>query len=720
LTGIFLWLQIKCDKMKFDYKLNNVLGSVYNSGSICFTPDGNGLLSPVGNKIVQYDLRNNRSFAFGFEATHNFDQLSVSPNGSLLLATSEKNHLYMCSLVSGVNLHCKTFDKCNRLTAIQFSPDGRFYALAADSTLLVYVTPGQRGADGLREISPFKIHRVFNVCNDDITSIAWSPNSRLIAIGSRDMTIKIVSPYRSFKCLVSLAGHTHVIENLFFAGQNAQSLDLYSVSSNGQMMHWQTETGEDGLNELSKEKKRLVYRKAGRHYLTEHLKGDTNGVRLTSAFYYAKSGLLVSGYSNGAFLLHELPSFSLIHSLELSATGSIDSVCINRDGDWIGLASSIRGAYNHELETHTTIESKLVVWEWQSESFVLKQTGSGSGVLSICEAIAYSPDGNSIATGSCSGQVKLWNTASGFCFVTLPEGHGAPVTGIEYVAAKGGKVLISCSLDGTIKAYDLNRYRNFRTMQPSSKTAQFTCLSIDQQGGDVIAAGAQNTFEVFVFSLTTGRQLDELAGHSAPVSAVQFSSQGNLLASASWDGTVRLWDLFESAKCQREVILVGGECIALAFRPDGNQLCVSTSNSRLHFVDVKNSELNGVSIDVASDLGKSQAKHELQQQKDKHCTCLTYSGDGQYVMGGGSSRFLCLYNVTERLLVKKYSLSFNLSLNGFQEYVSKRKLAEFGFSVDSIKMREENDGQMVKPIQLPGVTKGDLTDREVCHTFFSS
>src|SRR5690606_11418929 len=117
--------------------------------------------------------------------------------------------------------------------------------------------------------------------------------------------------------------------------------------------------------------------------------------------------------------------------------------------------------------------------------------------------------------------------------------------------------------------------------------------------------------EIFVFSLTTGKQLDELAGHEAPISAVKFAPAGNVLASASWDGTIRLWNLFETAKVQREVITIGFDCIALAFRPDGQQLCVSSSNSRLNFIDVRTAELDGVSIDTSGDLGKSQAIHEL-------------------------------------------------------------------------------------------------------------
>lgn len=51
-------------------------------------------------------------------------------------------------------------------------------------------------------------------------------------------------------------------------------------------------------------------------------------------------------------------------------------------------------------------------------------------------------------------QVKLWNTSSGFCFVTFNE-HLGGVTGVTFT--QNGQVVLSSSLDGTVRAFDLNR-----------------------------------------------------------------------------------------------------------------------------------------------------------------------------------------------------------------------------------------------------------------------
>lgn len=51
----------------------------------------------------------------------------------------------------------------------------------------------------------------------------------------------------------------------------------------------------------------------------------------------------------------------------------------------------------------------------------------------------------------------------------------------------------------------------------------------------IVCAGSRDTFQVFVWSLKTGRLLEVLAAHEGPVVALQFCPGAPLLASASWD-----------------------------------------------------------------------------------------------------------------------------------------------------------------------------------------
>lgn len=68
---------------------------------------------------------------------------------------------------------------------------------------------------------------------------------------------------------------------------------------------------------------------------------------------------------------------------------SVDSISINATGDWIALASGKMG--------------QLLVWEWQSESYVLKQQGHFDAMT----CVTYSPDGQNIVTGGGDGKVRI-------------------------------------------------------------------------------------------------------------------------------------------------------------------------------------------------------------------------------------------------------------------------------------------------------------------------
>lgn len=80
----------------------------------------------------------------------------------------------------------------------------------------------------------------------------------------------------------------------------------------------------------------------------------------------------------------------------------------------------------------------------------MKQQGHSSEMT----CISYSADGQYIATGGEDSKVKLWNTQSAFCFVTFNE-HSSGITGVQFSRSKN--FLVSASLDGTVRAFDVNR-----------------------------------------------------------------------------------------------------------------------------------------------------------------------------------------------------------------------------------------------------------------------
>lgn len=285
--------------------------------------------------------------------------------------------------------------------------------------------------------------------------------------------------------------------------------------------------------------------------------------RVTCAAFHPSSSILVAGFSDGVFGLWTMPSFDSIHTLSISSS-DISSVALNSTGEWLAFGASGLG--------------QLLVWEWQSESYILKQQGHYFDM----NAIAYTADGSVAATGGDDGKVKLWNVESGFCIATFSE-HSAPVTALEF--SKGGAgVLFSASLDGTVRAWDLLRYRNFRTFT-SPSPCQFGSLAVEPNGEVVCAGGTADSFDVFLWNVQTGKLLDVLSGHEGPVSSMMFSPNGSgMLATTSWDRTFRVWEIFRRTATVEPVSL-NAEGLAIAFRPDGLEVSVATLDGQLGFFD---------------------------------------------------------------------------------------------------------------------------------------
>lgn len=129
----------------------------------------------------------------------------------------------------------------------------------------------------------------------------------------------------------------------------------------------------------------------------------------------------------------------------------------------------------------------------------MKQQGHSNNM----NCLAYSPDGQYIVTGGDDGKVKLWNTMNGFCSITFQE-HTSAITGVIF--SHNRKFIVSASLDGTVRAYDLARYRNFRTLA-SPRPVQFSCVALDSSD-EFLAAGGQDIFEIYLWSVKLGTLLE--------------------------------------------------------------------------------------------------------------------------------------------------------------------------------------------------------------------
>ena len=634
------------------------------------------------------------------------------------MAANEDGEIVLISLISRSVLHRLRTNRA--INCIKFSPDSKHFAITKEDSAFVYSAPGPFS----REYNPFCMERVLKGAYNDTTCLAWSSCSRFIAVGSKDMSVRIYSLENFVNFSVcSLGGLSDSCVGAFF---ETNSLDCYSVSKGGHLLVWESNigiedlvpsTGDEGKKNQKKNRKknsepeeddvedeqtektktitaeeadteisRVVYKRSSRHFLKDHLEAEKGSrPELSCADYHQKSKILVVGFSSGAFLLFSLPDVSLVHSLAISDQ-TISSVSFNAPGDWIALGCPDQG--------------QLLVWEWQSETYVMKQQGHGSDMA----AIAYSPDGAVLATGGHDTKIKLWTVSTGFCFVTFSE-HQAAVTGLVFTP--NGKVVVSSSLDGTVRAFDMTRYRNFKTLT-TPRPVQLSCVSVDSSG-DLIAAGGQDVFEVYLWSMTTGRLVEVLGGHEGPVGGVGFSPSptSTMLATVSWDKTLRIWDAI-SATATREVVELASDGLALAWRPDGQRVSVATLQGHLVTFDARSGSQVG-SINGRRDLGGGKADTDKISAKKKrenaHFTSLCYSADGATLLAAGQSKHICIYHVEESLLLKKFEITQNRSFQAMDETINRRKTTEFGPLAN---IEDRDDGTNLK---LPGTKNADMSSR---------
>lgn len=469
------------------------------------------------------------------------------------------------------------------------------------------------------------MERVYHDAYDKTTCIDWSEDSKVLAVGSKDTNTKLYSidKWANFTSC-TLSSHTDSIVGVFF---ETNSFDVTTISRNGQACVWECgiepadlipesvpkkkikndSDSEDDIDdkkiiegndqengkqieiptEKTKNNERMRYKKLSRHYLADEVRKEDRDAILTAAAYHKQTKILITGFSTGAFFIHELPDMNLIHSLSISEQ-KISSISLNHTGDWIALGCGGLG--------------QLLVWEWQSETYVMKQQGHSNNM----SCVAYSTDGQLLVTGGEDGKVKLWNVQSGFCFVTFQE-HSASITDVAFSINK--KFVVSASLDGTCRAYDIIRYRNFRTLT-SPRPVQLACVAIDSSG-EFVAAGGQDVFEIFLWSLKLGRLLEILSGHEGPVSSLAFSpvASSTALASVSWDKTLRLWDALEKGSAH-ETLELTSDGIFVDYKSNGEDVAVATLDGNVQIFNVRTAT-QLLTIEGRNDLGSGKSEADL-------------------------------------------------------------------------------------------------------------
>lgn len=157
--------------------------------------------------------------------------------------------------------------------------------------------------------------------------------------------------------------------------------------------------------------------------------------------------------------------------------------------------------------------------------------------------------------------------------------HGDHVVAIAY--SPDGNRLATASYDSTVKIWDLGNGREIRTYRGSKDKVRAIAWSKD---GQWIASTAGK--EIHIWSPDTGKLKTSLKGHEKEVSAVAFHPDGNTLVSGSDDQSVRLWDIEKSAETANLNSdfekRAKSQIHAVTFSPNGKLVASVNGNGQLH------------------------------------------------------------------------------------------------------------------------------------------
>ena len=257
--------------------------------------------------------------------------------------------------------------------------------------------------------------------------------------------------------------------------------------------------------------------------------------------------------SDGAFVRSLAIPYDINHQLF-----DVLSVAISPDSTLIaaGVQQTIGGSQ---------FTSAVQIWRISDGQLVQTFTGyaGGDSTNTGVTSVAFSPDGQYLATGSKDQSVKVWRMSNG-TLVSSRSDHTQQVNAVAF--SPDGQWLASASNDRTAKLYRTSDWGLERTL---TGHGDFVFSLAFSPGSATVATGSWDQ-TVRIWRVTDGGLLYSMP-HGSGVLAVAFSPDGKTLASGAYDHSIKLWDPKRGVLVDT---LLGhnASVLTLAFAPDSRML----------------------------------------------------------------------------------------------------------------------------------------------------
>lgn len=200
-------------------------------------------------------------------------------------------------------------------------------------------------------------------------------------------------------------------------------------------------------------------------------------------------------------------------------------------------------------------------------------------------AVAISPNNKNLAVGSF-GAIRIWDLTTD----VKPRTIAAHSSWVKALAiSPNGATIASGSNDKTIRLWDLKDGNRIRTIEGHTEGVNVVVFSPD---GQTLASGSDDK-TILLWPINPGARQLKFVGHEGSVHALAFSPDGQTLASGGSDQTIRLWNL-QTGTRKRSISGDNGTINALVYHPDGKTLISASDDGTVRLWNPNTGEQKAV------------------------------------------------------------------------------------------------------------------------------